>query len=95
MASEFQQVMSSLGYVLEEQEGLKLTYKKNAKFATLVLVINLELKYINPILVPSSIILYQREIIEMLENFKELRKDADYILDKSHGLLQVLNQENV
>ena len=95
MASEFQQVMSSLGYCLEEQEGLKLTYKKNAKFATLVLVINLELKYINPILVPSSIILYEREILEMLNNFRELRKDADYILDKSHGLLQVLNQETV
>lgn len=95
MASQFQQVMSDLGYKLEEQEGLKLTYQKNAKFATLVLVINLELKYIDPILVPSSVILYEREILSMLESFKELHKDANFILDKSNGLLQVLNQEDV
>lgn len=90
--SKFQQVMSDLGYVLEEQEGLKLTYKKNAKFSSLVLVINLQEKYINPILVPISVVLYEREINTMLEEFRTLRKDAETILDMSnHNLLQVLN----
>lgn len=90
-ASQFQQTMSELGYSLEEREGLKLTYKKNAKYSTLVLVINLELKYINPILVPSSVILYESEVIEMVQDFKCLRFDAKYISDKSNGVLKVLN----
>lgn len=89
--SQFQQTMSELGYSLEEREGLKLTYKKNAKYSTLVLVINLELKYINPILVPSSVILYESEVIEMVQDFKCLRFDAKYISDKSNGVLKVLN----
>lgn len=89
--SQFQQTMSELGYVLEEREGLKLTYKKNAKYSTLVLVINLELKYINPILVPSSVILYEKEVIEMVQDFKCLRIDANYISEKSNGVLKVLN----
>ena len=89
--SQFQQTMSELGYVLEERDGLKLTYKKNAKFSILVLVINLELKYINPILVPSSVILYENEVVEMLQDFKCLRFDAKYISDKSNGVLKVLN----
>lgn len=83
--------MLSLGYVLEEQEGLKLTYKKERQFSTLVLVIDLELKYIGPILVPSSIILYKKEIESMIENFQELRDDAVYVSEKSKGVLKVLN----
>jgi len=89
--SQFAKTMSELGYVLEEKDGLKLTYKKNAKFSVLVLVINLELKYINPILVPSSIILYENEVVEVLQDFKCLRFDAKYISDKSNGVLKVLN----
>lgn len=89
--SQFEKTMSELGYVLEERDGLKLTYKKNAKFSVLVLVINLELKYINPILVPSSVILYENEVVEMLQDFKCLRFDAKYISDKSNGVLKVLN----
>ena len=89
--TQFQETMLSLGYVLEEQEGLKLTYKKERHFSTLVLVINLELKYVNPILVPSSIILHQKEIESMIVDFKELRSDATYISEKSKGVLKVLN----
>lgn len=89
--SQFEKTMSELGYVLEERDGLKLTYKKNAKFSVLVLVINLELKYINPILVPSSVILYENEVVEVLQDFKCLRFDAKYISDKSNGVLKVLN----
>ena len=89
--SQFEKTMSELGYVLEERDGLKLTYKKNAKFSVLVLVINLELKYINPILVPSSVILYESEAIEMVQDFKCLRFDASYISEKSKGVLKVLN----
>lgn len=89
--SQFEKTMSELGYVLEERDGLKLTYKKNAKFSDLVLVINLELKYINPILVPSSVILYEKEAIEIVQDFKCLRIDANYISEKSKGVLKVLN----
>jgi len=89
--SQFEKTMSELGYVLEEKDGLKLTYKKNAKYSILVLVINLELKYINPILVPSSVILYENEVIEMVQDFKCLRIDAKFISDKSNGVLKVLN----
>lgn len=88
---EFMQTMSELGYGLEEREGLKLTYKKNAKYSTLVLVINLELKYINPILVPSSVILYENEALELVQDFRCLRIDANYISKKSKGVLKVLN----
>lgn len=89
--SQFQTTMLALGYVLEEQEGLKLTYKKERHYSTLVLVINLELKYINPILVPSSIVLFEKDILEMFQDFKDLRHDADYVSDKSNGVLKVLN----
>ena len=87
----FQQIMSDLGYELDEQEGLKLTYKKNAKYSTLVLVINLELKYINPILVPSSVILLEKDFMAMYNDFKNLRKEADIIAKKSNDVLKVLN----
>ena len=87
----FKQVMSDIGYRLEEQEGLKLTYRKNAKYSTLVLVINLESKSINPILVPSSVILLQKDLDTMYEEFQVLRKDASYVSVKSRGALKVLN----
>ena len=87
----FKQIMSELGYELDEQEGLKLTYKKNAKFSILVLVINLELKYINPILVPSSVMMLERDFITMRSEFDLLRNEAEIIAKKSNGVLQILN----
>lgn len=89
--STFLETMSDLGYSLEEREGFKLTYKKNAKFSSLVLVIDLELKYIDPILVPLSVILYEKELVEMLKEFNELRQNANYISEKSKGVLKILN----
>ena len=87
----FKQIMSSLGYELEEQENLKLTYRKNAKYSTLVLVINLESKYINPILVPSSVILLQKDLDTMRGEFLTLRRDAEYLSNMSKSVLKVLN----
>ena len=87
----FKQVMSELGYELDEQEGLKLTYKKNAKYSTLVLVINLELKYVHPILVPSSIVIREKDLLIMLEEFKALREEGYAVAEKSHGALKVLD----
>ena len=87
----FQQLMSSLGYELDEQEGLKLTYRKNAKYSTLVLVINLESKSINPILVPSSVIILQKDLDKMQEDFRNLRQDARDVSIQSKNVLKVLN----
>lgn len=87
----FKQIMSYLGYELEEQDGLKLTYRKNAKYSTLVLVIDLELKSINPILVPSSVIILQKDLDKMQDDFNVLRQDAKYVSVKSMGVLRVLN----
>ena len=83
--------MSSLGYELDEQEGLKLTYRKNAKYSTLVLVINLESKSINPILVPSSVIILQKDLDKMQEDFRNLRQDARDVSIQSKNVLKVLN----
>lgn len=90
--TEFEQVMSDrLGYKLEEQDGYKLTYKKNAKYSTLVLVIDLGLKYINPILVPKSVVIYEKDITLMLSEFYVMRNDAKLIANMSDGKFQVLN----
>lgn len=87
----FKQVMSDIGYELEEQKGLKLTYRKNAKYSLLVLVIDLESKYINPILVPSSVIILQKDLDKMQDDFNNLRQDAKYVAVKSRGALKILN----
>ena len=90
--SRFAKTMSALGYVLEEQVGKKLQYKKRTQFADLVLIIDLEGKYINPILVPTSLILYERETVLIYHEFKEMRKHAKIISDMSDGRFQVLNK---
>ena len=89
--SKFMQVMSGLGYKLEEQENFKLTYKKNAKYSTLVLVIDLELKYIDPILVPMSVVIYEKDLTYMLCEFLDMRKDAKMIADMTGNTFKVLN----
>lgn len=90
-ATEFEQVMARLGYKLEEQDGYKLTYKKNAKYSTLVLVIDLELKYIDPILVPKSVMIYEKDFVIMMSEFYEMRKNAKLISAMSNDTFQVLN----
>lgn len=89
MASNFEITMSAFGYVLEERDGLKLTYRKRMQFSELVLVFDLESKYINPILVPSSILLYERDISTLYSEFKKLREDAQMFADMAH--YKVLN----
>lgn len=90
--TEFELVMSDrLGYKLEEQDGYKLTYKKNAKYSTLVLVIDLGLKYIDPILVPKSVIIYEKDITLMLKEFYIMRDDAKLISQMSNDTFKVLN----
>lgn len=91
MSSGFETTMSDLGYCIEEQENLKLTFRKERKFSTLVLVIDLGLKYINPILVPKSVIILESDLVKLIEDFKILRNDAKIISDKSKGKLKVLN----
>ena len=90
--SKFEETMSAFGYVLEEQEGSKkLTYQKRTQFSFLVLVFDLELKYINPILVPSSVLLYDKDIVELYQDFKKLREDARLIAAMTNGKYKVLN----
>lgn len=91
--STFKQTMSALGYEFEEQVGSKLSYRKRARFSELVLIIDLELKYINPILVPVSPILFKRDIVEILDEFNTMRENAQLIADMSRNQYQVLNQE--
>ena len=85
--------MLDLGYVLEAQDGYKLTYRKERQYSTLVLVINLEPEsyHINPILVPKSVILLAKDIDKMYEDFELLRNDAKIISEKSKGKLDILN----
>ena len=89
--SRFEKTMLELGYALEGQDGLKLTYLKNATYSDLVLVIDLGLKYINPILVPSSLILYEKDFEMMMSEFYTLRGDAKFLAKESNGKLKVLN----
>ena len=89
--SKFEDTMKGLGYVLEEQEGKKLTYRKNAQYSQLVLIFDLESKYINPILVPLSIVLYELDLISMIYEFRKLREDASLLAELAH--YDVLNKE--
>lgn len=88
--SKFEDTMKGLGYVLEEQEGKKLTYRKNAQYSQLVLIFDLESKYINPILVPLSIVLYERDLISMIVEFRKLREEALLLGELAH--YDVLNK---
>ena len=85
--------MSNLGYELEEQEGLKLTYRKDAKYSLLVLVIDLGLKYVGPILVPKSVIILEKDLATMQSEFYSLIRDANTVSELSSGVLKVLNQD--
>ena len=91
--STFQQTMLDLGYVLEAQDGLKLTYRKERHFSILVLVINLEPEWytINPILVPKSVIMFAKDLDTMYKDFDEVRADANVLYEKSKGKLTILN----
>ena len=89
--SKFEDTMLQLGYKLDEQEEGKLTYRKRMQFSELALVFNLELKTINPILVPSSLILYERDFVVLINEFRRMRKDAVYIAELSNGKYKVLN----
>jgi hypothetical protein len=88
---DFKQTMSKLGYRFEEQDGQKLTFRKNARYSDLVLVIDLGSKYINPISIPKSIILHQNDIQGLLYEFLELREDAKALHEKSNKQWRVLN----
>jgi hypothetical protein len=91
--STFQQTMLDLGYVLEAQDGYKLTYRKERQFSILVLVINLEPESytINPILVPKSVIMFAKDLDTMYKDFDDLRADANVLYEKSKGKLNILN----
>jgi len=89
----FEEYMSKLGYVLEEQDGNSITYQKNVKYSRLVLVINLEKKYINPILVPKSVVLYEHDLDAMIGELREVRNNANQIARKTNGVYKVLNSE--
>ena len=93
--STFQQTMLDLGYVLEAQDGHKLTYRKERQFSILVLVINLEPESytINPILVPKSVIMFAKDLDTMYKDFDDLRADANVLYEKSKGKLNILNQK--
>lgn len=83
--------MSKLGYKFEDMDGTKLTYRKNAKYSIQILVIDQELKYINPILVPQSVILRTEDFKAMYKEFEELRKDAKRVRLKSDNKWNILN----
>lgn len=89
--SKFEDTMRALKYTFDEQDGKKLTYKKGKMFTELALVIDLEAKTINPILIPTSLILYKSDIETIYEDFKQLREDAKFLSDMSEGKLIVLN----
>lgn len=89
--NKFEQTMLALGYRFEEQEGNKVTFRKRTQFSDLALVFDLELKTINPILVPSSLILYERDLVTMFGEFKSMREDAEKIAKLSSGKYRVLN----
>ena len=89
--SRFEETMSGLGYELDEVEDRKLTYKKNAKYSILVLVIDLGLKYVNMILVPKSVIMRSSDLVMMQGEFENMIRDAELIVAKSNGSLRILN----
>ena len=83
--SKFQETMANLGYTLEEKDDLKLTYKKRMQYSDLFLVFDLGLKTINPILVPKSVILYEKDINELLKEFRVLRNEGKRLAEMSVG----------
>lgn len=89
--SNFEKTLLELGYEFDSQEGSKITFRKRTQYADLVLIFNLELKYINPILVPSCLILHEKdfEILKLL--FKDLRNAAAILAQKTQNTYKVLN----
>ena len=89
--SKFEETMNELNYQFEDQEGKKLTYRKRAQFSELALVIDLETKTINPILVPVSLLLYRSDFVTLYKEFEQMRNDAKLIAKRSGGKMKVLN----
>lgn len=88
--SKFDETMLELQYVFSTQDGKKLTYRKRTRLSDLVLVIDLELKTIRPVSIPTSMLIEKGEFEELYEEFKQMKADADLIAERSKGKLRVL-----
>ena len=88
--SKFEETLKELNYEFQEQEDKKLTYRKRTQFSNLVLVIDLGLKTIRPVSVPTSFFLYEEDIYKCLEEFRILKADADVLFKRSQGKLRIL-----
>lgn len=88
--SKFEETMNELEYVFKGQDGKKLTYRKRAHLSDLVLVIDLELKTIRPVSIPTSMLICREEFIDLFKEFELMRSDAIKIVERSGGKLRIL-----
>ena len=88
--SKFEETLKELNYEFQEQDGKKLTYRKRARLSDLVLVIDLELKTIRPVSIPTSMFICREEFIDFYKEFEQMRSDAIKIVERSNGKLRAL-----
>ena len=88
--SKFEETMNELEYTFTEQDGKKLTYRKRARLSDLVLVIDLELKTIRLVSIPTSMLICREEFIDLFKEFELMRSDAIKIVERSGGKLRIL-----
>lgn len=89
--SNFEKTLFNMGYALKEQVGNKLTFQKKLPLGDLVLIFDLDGQYINPILVPGTLILFQKDIDKLQRYFYTLREDAEYLQSLTKNSYKVLN----
>ena len=88
--SRFEETMKELEYEFTSQDGKKLTYRKRARLSNLVLVIDLELKTIRPVSIPTSMLVCKKEFEDLFKEFELMKSDAILIVERSGGKLRIL-----
>lgn len=89
--SRFEETMRELEYAFIEQDGKKLTYRKRTRMSDLTLVIDLELKTIRPVSIPTSMFISKDEVEIFSKEFEQMQVDANLISQRSNGKLKVLD----